>query len=168
MFTASSKPHGVIDGPREWLETTPGERFRIRTSSGDTDGAYLILEVKADPRTGVPVHTHDNEEEHFIVIDGTLQIAVGGKTQDVPAGRSVTVGKGVPHAWCNLTESPVHFIAIFTPGQIEGMFRSVAAKEVDDVEALIRSYGTRIVGPPLHPDLNHYFAPRRQTESSSG
>jgi hypothetical protein len=24
----------------EWLETTPGERFMIRTSSGDTGGAY--------------------------------------------------------------------------------------------------------------------------------
>jgi quercetin dioxygenase-like cupin family protein len=149
-----------LDVRSEWLETMPGERFRIRTPSCDTSGAYLILEVEADPRIGVPLHTHDNEEEHFIVIEGTLRIAVGDKTQDFPAGMSVTVGKGVPHAWCNLTESPVRFVVIFTPGQIEGMFRSVAAKEVDDAEAFARSYGTRIVGPTLHPDLNHYFAPR--------
>lgn len=144
----------------EWLETTPGERFRIRISSSDTGGAYLILEIEADPRIGVPLHVHDNEEEHFIVIEGALQIAVGGKTQDFGAGTSVTVGKGVPHAWCNLTESPVRFMVIFTPGRIEGLFRSVAAKEVDDVEAFVGSYGTRIVGPPLHPGLHHYFAPR--------
>src|SRR6516225_3079082 len=64
---------------REWLETTPGERFKIQTSSSDTGGAYLILEVEAAPRIGVPLHTHDNEEEHFIVVEGTVQIAVGAR-----------------------------------------------------------------------------------------
>jgi quercetin dioxygenase-like cupin family protein len=144
----------------EWLETTPGERFRIRTSCGDTDGAYLILEVEADPQIGVPLHIHDNEEEHFIVVEGTAQIAVGGKKQDFPAGSSVTVGKGVPHAWCNLTDSLVRLIVIFTPGRIEGLFRAVATKTVDDVEAFASSYGTRIVGPTLHSGLSNYFTPR--------
>ena len=144
----------------EWLETTPGERFKIRTSSSDTGGAYLIFEVEAASRIGVPLHTHDNEEEHFIVVEGTVQIAVAGKTQDFPAGSSVTVGKGIPHAWCNLTDAPVRFVVIFTPGRIEGMFRAIAAKKVDDVRAFIGSYGTRIIGPALHPGLNNYFTPR--------
>jgi quercetin dioxygenase-like cupin family protein len=138
----------------EWLETTPGERFKIRTSSSDTGGAYLIFEVEADPQVGVPRHTHDNEAEHFIVVEGTLQIAVGDKTQDFPPGHSVTVSKGTPHAWCNLTDSVVRFIVIFTPGHIEGMFRAVATKQIDDVEAFARSYGTRIIGPALHPGLH--------------
>jgi quercetin dioxygenase-like cupin family protein len=144
----------------EWLETTPGEQFMIRTSSEDTGGAYLILEIEADPRIGVPLHTHENEQEHFIVVEGTLQIAVDGKTQDYSAGSSVTVGKGVSHAWCNLTDAPVRFVVIFTPGRIEGLFRAVAAKEIDDVEAFASAYGTRIIGPPLHPGLNNYFSPR--------
>ena len=146
----------------EWLETTPGERFMIRTPSADTGGAYLMLEIEADPQNGVPLHAHDNEEEHFIVVEGTVQIAVGGRTQDVPAGASVTVGKGVHHAWCNLTDSPVRFIVVFTPGRIEGLFRAVAARQVDDIEVLASSYGTRIVGPTLHASLNNYFAPRPQ------
>ena len=145
---------------REWLETTPGERFMVRTSASDTGGAFLVLEIEADPQIGVPLHIHENEEEHFIVVEGTVQIAVGGKTQDFPAGTSVTVGKGVSHAWCNLTGSPVRFVVIFTPGRIEGLFRAVAAKKIDDVEAFAISYGTRIIGPPLRPTLNNYFAPR--------
>jgi mannose-6-phosphate isomerase-like protein (cupin superfamily) len=143
-----------------WLETTPGERFRIQTSSIDTGGAYLMLEFEAAPRIGVPLHTHDNEEEHFIIVEGTAQIAVGDKTQDFPAGTSITVGKGIPHAWCNLTDSPVRFLVIFTPGRIEGMFRAIAAKQVDDVNAFARSYGTRIIGPAIHPGLNNIFTPR--------
>jgi hypothetical protein len=49
---------------------------------------------------------------------------------------------------------------IFTPGRIEEMLRAVAAKKVDDVEALASSYGTRIAGPAFHPGLNNYFTPR--------
>jgi quercetin dioxygenase-like cupin family protein len=144
----------------EWLETTPGERFKIQTSSSDTGGAYLMLEFEAAPRIGVPLHTHDNEEEHFIIVEGTAQIAVGDKTQDFPAGTSITVGKGIPHAWCNLTDSPVRFLVIFTPGRIEGMFRAIAAKKVDDVKAFASSYGTRIIGLAMHPGLNNIFTPR--------
>ena len=44
------------------------------------------------------------------------------------------------------------------------MFRAVAAKKVDDVVAFARSYGTRIVGPALHPGLKNYFTPRPSGE----
>jgi quercetin dioxygenase-like cupin family protein len=144
----------------EWLQTMPGERFKIQTSSRDTDGAYLIFEVEAAPQIGVPLHTHDYEEEHFIVVEGTIEIAIGGKSQDFPPGTSVTVRKGIPHAWCNLTDSIVRFVVIFTPGGIEEMFRAVATKQVDDVRAFARSFGTRIVGPVLHPHLHNYFSPQ--------
>jgi quercetin dioxygenase-like cupin family protein len=59
----------------EWLQATPGERFTIRTSVKETDGNFTVLEVVADPRNGVPMHIHANEDEHFIVLDGTLHIA---------------------------------------------------------------------------------------------
>ncbi|MEH2513385.1 quercetin dioxygenase-like cupin family protein [Nitrobacteraceae bacterium AZCC 1564] len=146
----------------EWLVTTPGERFRIQTSSLDTGGAYLVLEVEAAPQMGVPLHAHFNEEEHLIVVEGTLQIAIGGEAQNVPPGSSVTIGKGVPHAWCNLTDSFVRFIVIFTPGRIEGMFRAVAEKKVEDIESFAGLYGTRFIGRALHPELNTYFKPRRR------
>ncbi len=80
----------------EWLETTAGERFKIQTSSRDTGGECLKLELQAAPRIGVPVHTHDNEGAYFIIVEGTVQIAVAGKTQDFPAGTSVTSASASP------------------------------------------------------------------------
>ena len=82
----------------EWLQITPGERFKIRTSAQETEGAFATLELVADPRNGVPMHIHNNEDEHFIVLEGTLHIANGDKTLDAPTGTTVTVTKGVPHA----------------------------------------------------------------------
>ena len=113
---------------------TPGERFIIRTSVEETKGAYTMLEVVADPRNGVPMHIHTNEDEHFIVLEGTLRIANGGTTLDAQAGTAITVSKGVPHAWCNLTlkevgrdDCPVSMTACSRPGRI--CYRSYPEKE---------------------------------------
>jgi uncharacterized cupin superfamily protein len=82
-----------------------------------------MLEVVADPRNGVPMHIHTNEDEHFIVLEGTLRIANGDTTLDAQAGTAITVSKGVPNAWCNVTDGPVRMLRIFSPGHIEGLFR---------------------------------------------
>jgi quercetin dioxygenase-like cupin family protein len=143
-----------------WLQVTPGECFTIRTSCSDTNGAYVAFEFVAEPRNGVPMHVHDNEEEHFIIIDGTVHIANGGKTVDATAGMSVTVAKGVPHAWCNLADSRVRMLVIFTPGRIEGLFRATASRQGGDPAAIAHAYGTRIVGPPLAEGLYTIATPR--------
>ena len=145
----------------EWLETTPGERFTIRTSAKETKGIYTMLEVVADPRNGVPIHVHKNEDEHFLVLEGTLHIVIGDVTLDVRAGTAVTVSKGEPHAWCNLTEMPVRMLVIFSPGHIEELFREVAArKNNDDIAALADRFGCLIVGPPLREDIYTIGSPR--------
>jgi hypothetical protein len=36
-----------------------------------------MLEIVADPRNGVPMHIHNNEEEHFIILEGKAFIANG-------------------------------------------------------------------------------------------
>lgn len=58
------------------------------------DGAYSVIEIVADPRNGVPLHTHSKEQEHFIVLDGTLDIAVGDRRWDTQAGTSVKKERG--------------------------------------------------------------------------
>ena len=145
----------------EWSQTTPGERFIIRTSVQETKGAYTILEVVADPRNGIPMHIHTNENEHFIVLEGTLRIANGDTTLDAQAGTAITISKGVPHAWCNLTDGSVRMLTIFSPGHIEGLFREVAAgKSEDDIEALADKFGCLIVGPPLDEGIYTIRSPR--------
>jgi quercetin dioxygenase-like cupin family protein len=145
----------------EWSQTTPGERFIIRTSVEETKGAYTILEVVADPRNGVPMHIHTNEDEHFIVLEGSLRIANGDTTLDAQAGTAITVSKGVPHAWCNVTDGSVRMLVIFSPGHIEGLFREITTgKTGDDIAALSDKFGCLIVGPPLHEGIYTIASPR--------
>jgi mannose-6-phosphate isomerase-like protein (cupin superfamily) len=77
--SATVSNHKRSDG---WLQITPGERFRIRTSVRDTKGIHIMLELIADPRNGVPMHIHQNEDEHFVVLEGSLHIASGNNRFD--------------------------------------------------------------------------------------
>jgi quercetin dioxygenase-like cupin family protein len=145
----------------EWSEVIRGERFIIRTSSAETNGVYSMLEVVADPRNGVPMHVHDNTEEHFIILEGTAFIANGNERAEVAAGSSVTISRGVPHAWCNLSEdAPVRMLVIFGPGGLEELFRRNARTEPAEMIALAAKFGTRITGPALFDNLYTIHSPR--------
>jgi len=145
----------------EWLQITSGERFRIRVPSAQTMGAYSVIEIVADPGNGVPLHIHNKEEEHFIVLEGTLDIANGDHRWDVTAGTSVTVKRGVPHAWCNPSDTPLHMLVVFSPGLIDGLFITAAGvDDVDKITAIAGRYGTQLVGPPLLNTARSIYSPR--------
>jgi mannose-6-phosphate isomerase-like protein (cupin superfamily) len=146
---AFSKAAAGGEGKNAWTEVSPGERFFVRTPSDDTNGAYSMLELVAAPGSGTPMHIHDNEDEHLIILEGMARIANGDETVDLPTGATLTVRKGVPHAWCNLSEAPLRMLAIFTPGAIDGLFREIADGGNIDLASIASKFGTRIVGPTL-------------------
>jgi mannose-6-phosphate isomerase-like protein (cupin superfamily) len=163
-MTASKLSTEVLPSDNgEWLQITPGERFKIRTSVEETNGAFAMLEMVANPQNGVPMHIHKNEVEHFIVLEGTLRIAIGERTLDAPAGTAVTVRKGVPHAWCNLSDTPLRMLLVFSPGHIEQLFREVAARQSDDITAILDKFGCLIVGPALLESVHSINSPREMT-----
>jgi mannose-6-phosphate isomerase-like protein (cupin superfamily) len=164
MTTSAKALPAAQQADDQWLEVTPGERFIIRTSVDETDGIYAMLEIVAESRNGVPMHIHTNEDEHFLVLEGTLHIVHGDERLDVPAGAAVTVKKGVPHAWCNLADTPVRMLIVFSPGQIEQMFRQVSTRESDDFATIAASadqFGTVVVGPAIAEGIYSVASPRR-------
>ncbi len=144
----------------EWLEVTPGESFTVRVTSEDTKGGYTVIEIVAQPFNGVVRHVHHKEEEHFIVVEGTLRMAKGDDVFDVPAGSSMSIPRGVPHAWCNLGEKPVRFLVLFSPGGVEEMFHEVASGTIGDPTPLLAKYNCEIVGPPMVEGLYGLSSPR--------
>jgi mannose-6-phosphate isomerase-like protein (cupin superfamily) len=74
------------------------KRCLIRVSAAGTNGAYSLIEIVSESRDGTPIHIHQNEDEHFIVLEGTARVMSGDKTFDAAAGTAVTLRKGVPGA----------------------------------------------------------------------
>jgi len=58
----------------EWLQSRPGERFSIRVLASTTNGSYSVTEILASPGDSTPVHLHENEDEHMLVVEGTTRI----------------------------------------------------------------------------------------------
>jgi mannose-6-phosphate isomerase-like protein (cupin superfamily) len=166
MTMKTDEVHSIREQDRgEWLHVTPGERFKIRVPSAQTMGAYSVIEVVADPGNGVPLHIHNKEEEHFIVLEGTLDIANGDRRWDAPAGASVTVRRGVPHAWCNPSDPPLRMLVIFSPGQIDGLFRALAGvDDVDKITAIAARYGTKLIGPSLQGTMHSIYSPQNSQQ----
>ena len=93
-LTAHSGRSAYEEDGVTWYDAAPGERIAVRLSSCDTNGAYAVVESLAAPV--VPMHLHQKEEEHFVVLEGTYRVAVEDKIFDVAPGTSVAVPKGVP------------------------------------------------------------------------
>jgi mannose-6-phosphate isomerase-like protein (cupin superfamily) len=133
----------------EWLESRPGERFRVCTSAAETKGAYSVVEIVAEPGYGTPLHVHENEDEHFIVLDGTAHIVSGRENFHAGVGASVPLRKGIPHAWSNHSKSPLRLLVTCVTGGIEESLL-LSANGVD-VSTVAERFAVRVVGPTITP-----------------
>jgi quercetin dioxygenase-like cupin family protein len=88
-----------------------GESMTFVTTSRETGGEYVEIELRADPDAFVAAaHVHPAQTETFTVDSGTLAVKVDGETHTATAGETVVVEPGQAHKWWN-------------PGQDELVFR---------------------------------------------
>jgi quercetin dioxygenase-like cupin family protein len=130
-----------------WLRTRSGEHCLIRVSAADTNGVYSLVEVVSSPGDGTPLHVHENEDEHIIVLEGTARIAYGDEVFDAGAGKAVTLLRKIPHAWGNRSNSQLRIAVVTFPGGIEEILRLIARNDEADLPALAESFGVRRIGP---------------------
>jgi quercetin dioxygenase-like cupin family protein len=145
-----------------WNEVTPGENFTIRASVQENGGLFTIIELTAEPRNGVPVHMHANEEEHFVVLEGSVQLMNGSASLVLSTGDSATVKRGTPHAWCNHSDAMARMLVIFSPGHSEETFRLIGSSDGDPAAILesAKNGGSTIIGPPPFENIYWAMSPR--------
>jgi mannose-6-phosphate isomerase-like protein (cupin superfamily) len=80
----------------EWLQSRPGERFLIRIPASATNGSYSVTEILSSHGDSTPVHLHENEDDHILVVEGTARVLYGDKTFDATAGTMVSLARGYP------------------------------------------------------------------------
>ena len=134
----------------EWLQSRPGERFWIRIPASATNGSYSVTEILSSPADSTPVHVHENEDEHVLVVEGTARVLCGDLTFDATAGTMVSLARGIPHAWGNPTDTPIRLMITAMPGGVEEVLRMIATSgDQLDKLALSNKYAVRLIGPPL-------------------
>lgn len=98
--------------------TPSGEGIRLNTvdslatvkvGAADTDGQYELFEIEASCGPGVPPHRHPWAEAYYL-LEGALDVRVGGKVIHLLPGASITVPPNAPHTM-EVTSPKAKFLA---------------------------------------------------------
>jgi mannose-6-phosphate isomerase-like protein (cupin superfamily) len=60
-----------------------------------------------EPGAGAPLHVHEGVDEIFILLEGALDLRLGGERHLVEANHTIAIPAGVPHAFVALGPAPV-------------------------------------------------------------
>jgi quercetin dioxygenase-like cupin family protein len=102
-----------------------GTRFLIR--SDQTDGRFALIEHTIPPRAlAAPIHTHEHEDETSYVLSGRMGAMVGDEVIEAGPGELVTKPRGIPHAFWNAGDEPVHLLELISPGAFDQYFADLA------------------------------------------
>ena len=83
----------------------------------------------------------------FMILVSSSAWVNGDQAFEATAGAAISLRKGIPHAWCNRSNSPLRLVVTNVPGGIEEALRW-SANGVD-VRAVAEQFAVRVVGPMI-------------------
>jgi quercetin dioxygenase-like cupin family protein len=147
-----ARPIAVNPGEGSSVQGPAGGLLTFKARGEDTDGRLLAIENVIAPLDGPPLHSHDNEDEFWYVIEGTLRFQLGDEKAEAQQGSFVFVPRGTPHAFQNIGDAPARILVMFNPAGMERFFDEFAKLEQPDsgaFKSLGEPAGMRVLGAPL-------------------
>jgi len=140
-----------LEGDAIWLQNVklPGEW---------SDDALCVVEVASTQGRATGLHT-DPSHETFYVLEGELLFHVDGEEFAAPAGQTIAIRRGVPHAFLIVSET-ARFLVMNTPGTQDRFFRAggepassrdfadAPPADLERTMAAAHECGVRFLGPP--------------------
>ncbi|MUG92035.1 cupin domain-containing protein [Scytonema sp. UIC 10036] len=150
--------------PETIVNPVTGDRMTVLHSNPTGEGEYFKVRFDLPPGAkGSPLHYHTKMGETFTVLQGCLEMEVGGrgKRLTLQAGESVYVPPGMQHSFRNASEQWVTYTSENTPaGQFEQFIRGLFGLAIDGktnregmptnplhLALLLRKADTVLVGP---------------------
>ena len=98
----------------------PGEGKRVGNveflaESADTDRFNVAIVEKTPRSEGPPLHTHENEDDSFYVLEGEMTFLVEDERLTAGPGTFVLVPPGVLHTFANESDAPARMLNVHAP-----------------------------------------------------
>lgn len=129
-----------------------GATVRILQSGEQTGGKFTSFIDETAPGGGPPPHWHDNEDEWFLPLKGSVEFFLNGDWQEVPLGTSVFVPKGTVHTFRNCGDEPLELLIHTMPSGFEVFFERCAEvfaepgpPDMDRLVAIAAEHGIHFV-----------------------
>lgn len=148
------------DGARRWFY---GDGVHIwKATEEETNGAFLLFEVRMDQGKVTPLHTHPDSDETMIVLDGEILMHIDGDEHRVGPGGVAVAQRGVAHAFKVSGSQGARLMCLHTPGccqafywdasepiESSGEARPTGPVDMGRVQESARhNGGIEILGPP--------------------
>jgi mannose-6-phosphate isomerase-like protein (cupin superfamily) len=94
---------------------------RRRLSNNRLEGEdFVVVEWRAAPDTSAErpiagLHVHHDDDEAWVVLEGTLGFRVGDELVTAGPGAAVLVPKGTPHAYWNAGDTEARYVLMMSP-----------------------------------------------------
>ena len=115
-----------------------GERLTFKITNAQSDGAFTVVELLAQPGGGPPLHTHPSSEI-FTILEGEFEFS--GLDDGEPygfralPGDTVFIPGGAPHAYRAVGDTPGKTMLVLTPGiDMERFFKEAGVLVAADGE----------------------------------
>jgi mannose-6-phosphate isomerase-like protein (cupin superfamily) len=98
----------------------------FKADGADTGDRYSVSEWWLEPRSSGPgAHSHAENDELFLVLEGRPSILVGEVWHDMPAGSFLMIPAGSVHDFENRTDAVAGIFNVFIPGGFEASMPAI-------------------------------------------
>ncbi len=104
-----------------------GDKVQVKLNGGDIQGSLVLALDSVPPGNGPPPHIHHQEDELFIVMEGSFRfLADDGWSEPVGPGGVVYTPRGVRHSFQNAGSTTGRLWILATPSGFEQFFGECA------------------------------------------
>jgi len=117
----------LILGPRKGRTYDCGTMTAVfKADENETDARYSISEWYLEPNSGGPgAHLHEENDEVFYVIEGTVSFLVGDRWVDAERSTFLRIPAKTMHDFANRTDQKAAALNFFIPGGFERNMPSI-------------------------------------------
>lgn len=126
-----------------------GDFTELVATREQTGGSLGLFRQTIAPKSGPPVHVHQDEDEFFYVVSGEFKVKVGDRVTTAPAQSVLFIPRGTAHAFENVGTEPGVLLVGVTPGGFEKMFAERQGVSAEANKELMKKHHMEVVGPPL-------------------
>lgn len=114
-----------------------GHLFTIKAAANETGGAIAFWEFTTRKGDEPNDHTHDDVDEIFYVLEGSLTVRCGADSFEVGANGFVFLPRNVQHGYTIHNDGPVRFLGLSAPSDFGDHIERTGAL-LTDTEARIK------------------------------
>jgi mannose-6-phosphate isomerase-like protein (cupin superfamily) len=122
-------PDVILLQPGEGRAYDAGPMHAVFKADGaETGDRYCVSEWWLDAgQPGPGPHSHEENEELFYVVEGTMSFLVGDEWVDARRGSFLRIPAGTTHDFENRTDARAGVLNVFIPGGFEKMMPRIVA-----------------------------------------